>query len=130
MKRQKYASGIPLPREADARRLPARRFKALVAAYSSEIGDSPSETDKALIAQAASIAIRIERRQADILQGLDVDEDSLIRLSSEHRRILTSLRTKADKVKPDAPTELDRYLRDKYGPAESEPDEPEAEATP
>jgi hypothetical protein len=86
------------------RRRRHQRFEQLVAAYSAELGGSLTETDKALVAQAASIAVHIEKQQADILQGRDVDEDMIVRLSSEHRRLLTSLQRKAEQHKPPAPT--------------------------
>lgn len=44
--------------------------------------------------------IRIEQLQGQIVQGQDVDADQVIRLSSEHRRLLSSLRLRADANKP------------------------------
>jgi hypothetical protein len=92
------------------RRRRQQRFDALVAAYSAEIGGSLNETDKALAAQAASIGVHIEKLQAEIIQGCDVDEDMVVRLSSEHRRLLTSLRSTAAKAKPAGDAALKEFL--------------------
>lgn len=47
------------------------------------------------------LQVRIEQLQAEAVEGRDVDaDDRLIRLSSEHRRLLAALRTKAAKNKP------------------------------
>jgi len=128
MKRRRYITpGIPMPREVDGRTLPARRFRELVKAYAAEIGGELSVVDRALVRTAAAIGVRSEVLQAKIIAGEAISGDEAIRLASESRRILESIRSRSPKNKPDAPTELDRYLKDKYGPAESEAeDEPEA----
>jgi hypothetical protein len=116
-----------MPREVDGRTLPARRFRELVKAYAAEIGGELSVVDRELVRTAAAIGVRSEVLQAKIIAGEAISGDEAIRLASESRRILESIRSRSPKNKPDAPTELDRYLKDKYGPAESEAeDEPEA----
>ena len=125
MKRRRYITpGIPMPREVDGRTLPARRFRELVKAYAAEIGGELSVVDRELVRTAAAIGVRSEVLQAKIIAGEAISGDEAIRLASESRRILESIRSRSPKNKPDAPTELDRYLKDKYGPADSE-DEPE-----
>jgi hypothetical protein len=125
MKRRRYITpGIAMPREVDGRTLPARRFRELVKAYAAEIGGELSVVDRELVRTAAAIGVRSEVLQAKIIAGEAISGDEAIRLASESRRILESIRSRSPKNKPDAPTELDRYLKDKYGPADSE-DEPE-----
>jgi hypothetical protein len=97
---------VPLPR-VDGRTVSARRFRDLVIAYSSEIGNELSEADRGLVQQAAAVQIACEQLQFDIVEGRDVDPDMLIRLSSENRRLLAGLGAKADKSKPPAPTLAD-----------------------
>lgn len=111
-------SGIALPR-VDQRTIPAMRYRALLDSYTSELGGNPSEADKALIQQIAAMQLRIEQMQAAIVEGRDVDPDQIIRLSSEHRRLLTTLRGKASKRKPDAPTALAEYLAQRAKAAET-----------
>ena len=91
--------GIPLPR-ADGRTLGAKRFRALVEALEREFGGALTEADRLLVAQCAAVAVHIEKLQQDIVEGGDVDADTIVRLSSEHRRLLTSLRAKAAKNIP------------------------------
>jgi hypothetical protein len=99
-------AGIPLPR-IDQRTIGAMRYRALLDSYCGELGGVLTEPEKALVQQIASMQLRIEQLQAAIVEGRDVDADQIIRLSSEHRRLLTSLRGKAAENKPPAGPSLD-----------------------
>jgi hypothetical protein len=72
----------------------------------------PTDADRSLIKQAAAIALQVERRQERIVKGEDVAADEVIRLSSEHRRILGSLKG-AKKRKREQPNHLLEYLSEK-----------------
>jgi hypothetical protein len=109
---------VPLPR-SDGRTVTSRRFRDLVEAYSAEIGGELSEADRSLVMQAAAIQIRCEELQLELVEGRDIDPDMLIRLSSEHRRLMAGLGARADKCKPAGPA-LQDYLATKYGASESE----------
>ena len=107
-RQRRTRGGVPLPR-IDGRKPSARRFRALALAYEAEFGGAElSESDKALIAQVCGIQIRLEELQAATVAGRDVNTDEIIRLSSEHRRLLNGLRGKAAK-KPAGPS-LQEYL--------------------
>jgi hypothetical protein len=80
----------------------------------------PTDADRSLIKQAAAIALQVERRQERIVKGEDVAADEVIRLSSEHRRTLGSL--KGAKSKREQPNHLLEYLSEKYGLDEPEPE--------
>ena len=110
VRRIRRVAGVEMPRTVDGRTLTARRYRHLVAAYAGELGDQASEVDRGLIAQAAALAVYIERLQRDIVEGRDVSADEVVRLSSEHRRLLTSLRKKAAATKPAGPTNLAELL--------------------
>jgi hypothetical protein len=99
-------AGIPLPR-IDQRTVSAMRYRTLLDSYGAELGGVLTEPEKALVQQIASMQIRIEQLQASIVEGRDVDADQIIRLSSEHRRLLTSLRAQAAKNKPAAGPSLE-----------------------
>jgi hypothetical protein len=114
-------AGIPLPR-IDQRTVSAMRYRSLLDCYAGELGGNLSEADKALIQQIAAMQLRIEQLQAAIVEGRDVGADQIIRLSSEHRRLLTSLRGKADKRKPAGPTLADYVARKAAEKAASAPD--------
>ena len=123
-RRPRYVSGIEMPRDLDGRTLRARKFKALIRSYASELGIL-TEPDKALIAQAAALAVHVESLQADIVAGRDVNEDTAIRLSGELRRMMDVLKGKAVKAKPSGPG-LQDYIREKYGEPESTEDSEDA----
>jgi hypothetical protein len=120
--RDKISNGSRLlPKSVDLRTTSGRRYRYLVSAYSNEIGGELTEAERATVRAAAGIQIRIEQLQARIVRGDDVSADEVIRLSSEHRRLLSLLRGKADTNKPAASAAIDQYLKDKYGaPAEDE----------
>jgi hypothetical protein len=91
--------GTPLPR-IDQRTISAMRYRTLLDSYGAELGGRLTEPEKALVQQIAAMQLRIEQLQAAIVEGRDVDADHIIRLSSEHRRLLTSLRGKAARRPP------------------------------
>jgi hypothetical protein len=110
--RARHVAGIEMPRGLDGRSIGARKFKRLVLAYHAELGEL-GEADKALVAATAALAVHIERMQRDIVDGKDIDQDALVRLSSEHRRLLTTLRGRAGKLSgKDA---LAAHIAAKYG---------------
>ncbi|OKO69395.1 hypothetical protein AC629_41260 [Bradyrhizobium sp. NAS80.1] len=89
--RDKISNGRILPKSVDLRSTAGRRFKHLVRTYEAELGGEPTELQRGLVRQVATIQIQIERTQADIVGGSRVvDSDEVIRLSSEHRRLLNS----------------------------------------
>jgi hypothetical protein len=104
--RHSRTGGVPLPR-SDGRTVASRRFRDLVEAYCSELGGNLSEPDKALVQQAAAVQIQCEELQRELVEGRDIDPDMLIRLSSEHRRLLAGLGAKAIKNKPAAGPSID-----------------------
>jgi hypothetical protein len=112
-------SGLELPR-TDGRTLAARRFRGLCEAFETELGGGQlSETERGMVRQAAGLQLRLEQLQGEIVEGRDVNADEIIRLSSEHRRVLSALRLKGAKNKPAGPT-LQDYLAARYGSAPAE----------
>jgi hypothetical protein len=126
--RDKVSNGRIASRDVDLRSTSGRRFTFLVQSYSAELGDVLTEPELALVKQVAILQIKIEQMQGLIIGGADVDADAVIRLSSEHRRLLATLKGKADQTKPAPDDALQRYLAEHY----SKPDdvaEPEAAET-
>jgi hypothetical protein len=82
---------------ADGRSKVARRFRALVAAFTSDLGGPLSHSDTALVRQAAAMTVRAEQAQAALLNGRAVNEDQIVRLSNAVTRILTVLGAKQSK---------------------------------
>ena len=111
-RRARFVAGIELPRVPDARRLPAKRFRALVESFALDLGgaDALTEADRILIRQAAGLVLRAETLQAQIANGEPVAVDDLVRVNSEARRAIGMLKAKAVKSKPSGATALQEYL--------------------
>ena len=118
---RKTAAGINLPR-CDARTRSSRRYRVLLDELAAEVGGQLSAIDRELVAQAAGLALRAEQIRESIVAGVSVDADEAIRLTSECRRILLRLKSKAAKNKPTGATALQDYLARK---AEQATDAPE-----
>jgi hypothetical protein len=113
-RQRRTSGGVALPR-VDGRKPSVRRFRSLAMAYEAEFGSADlSESEKALIGQICGLQVRLEELQVAVVAGHEVRADEIIRLSSEHRRLLTSLRRTAAKNKPAGPT-LQEHLAAKYG---------------
>jgi hypothetical protein len=123
-RQRRTLGGIELPR-VDQRLVSARRFRALVDAFERELdaGGQLSVADQALIKQAANLVLAAERLQADIAKGEPVDADALVRVSSEARRAVSAIRSKAAKNKPHQDP-LTAHIAAKYGkPTDNDVDE-------
>ena len=112
-------SGTALPR-SDGRTVASRRFRQLVEEFERELGGELSEVDRSLVRQAANLVQLNERISADVAAGAQVDADALVRVSSEMRRVLSVIRAKATKRKPDAPSALEDYLAAKAAQADED----------
>src|SRR5262245_5424361 len=75
----------------DGRGTWSRRRRDLIASFTAELGRPLRERDKALIANAASLIVRCEQLHVQIVNGADIDDDQLIRLSNVATRLLTAL---------------------------------------
>jgi hypothetical protein len=100
--RSAVSNGTRLLAGVDGRSSTARRFRDLIAELTAEAGGAEglSAADRSAIRQAATIMLRAEQVQAAIVRGEAVDSDTLIRLSSEARRVLAGLRRRTRTVKP------------------------------
>jgi hypothetical protein len=85
----------------DHRSPAARRFKDLTQSFAAPLGgfDSLDETRRALVRSAASLTMHAERLQAALARGDNVDADELVRVSSEARRALESVRQREPQPK-------------------------------
>jgi hypothetical protein len=108
-----------------ARRRQQELFERLCRAYAAEFfSGAPNEIERGLIRQAVGLQITVERLQADDLAGKDVDRDQIIRLNSEHRRVVASLRRKGEQAKPAGPS-----IQDILAEMAEATDDEEAEAS-
>ena len=93
----------------DGRTISAKRFAAIIEAFSGEIGGTLTEFESGLVRQAAALALRCEQLQAAIVRGEAVDDDLLVRISGTAKRLLGAISVKSDGKKPAGPT-LAEYL--------------------
>jgi hypothetical protein len=99
-KRKRGAVALP-DADADGRTRVARRFKALIAAFTEDLGGSQlSHADTALVRQAAAMVLRAEQAQAALLMGEAITDEDLVRLSNAAARILNMLGAQRVKRKP------------------------------
>jgi hypothetical protein len=116
--------GRRLPRP-DGRTLAVRRFRELQRQFEHELGPL-SVVDKVLVDQAVALIVKAESIQTAIVRGEVADADAAIRLLSESRRVLASLKSKAAQNKPAGPTLAD-YLAQRAAQADEEDTSDESE---
>ena len=106
----------PLP-GSDGRSSWSRRRRDLIASFSAELGRPLVERDRVLVANVASIIVRIEQLHVSIANGEPIDDDQLIRLSNLATRLLAAVGLgKAAKAVPPARS-LSEYLTSVAGDA-------------
>ena len=110
MNRSKITSGKRLLQGVDGRLPAGRRFADLCRAYEAQCGGNLTVVGKMLCKQAASLSIRCEQLQADVVIGKPVAIDDLVRATSEIRRILAAVTGKPSRNQAAAPSLLDAYL--------------------
>lgn len=96
----------------DGRTSRARRFRALMAAFSEGFGGKAGARETSLIRQAAACTIEAEDLQAKIINGEHVDPDVLVRVSNVLARSLSALGLKRS-GKADQTPSLADYLATK-----------------
>jgi hypothetical protein len=106
----------------DARSGVGRRYRDLCRAYEAEAGGGLSVIGRTLIKQAASLTVRCEQMQADLLNGKPVSCDEIVRMPSEIRRILAAVTNKPGRNQAAMPS-LQDYIASKYAQPADE-DEP------
>src|SRR4029077_17369400 len=75
-----------------------RRLYALVRELADNLGFDPesvTRAERAVLHQCATLMLQVELAQDQLVGGDIVDPDTVIRLSSEARRLLAGLRTRA-----------------------------------
>jgi hypothetical protein len=95
----------------DLRTSAGRRYRDLCRAFESEIGGALTESDRAIVRQAAGLTLKSEQLQEAIIRGEVIDETLAIRLAGAASRALAKLKAKARK--PDGPT-LASYLQERH----------------
>lgn len=101
----------------DGRSALARRYRDLVATFTSDMGGDPSESQKQLIRRAASLSVWCEAVEVRLANGEEVDIGSLTTTANSLRRILQDIgldrRTKD--VTPTITEYMDQRAAEKRG---------------
>jgi len=98
----------------DGRTRSAKAYRSLFAAFEREVGHELSAFDRSLLHSAVTLTFKAAGMQMAVVRGEAVDADDLIRLSSEARRIIDSLKVRSAKRNAQGDDdELDRYLAGK-----------------
>lgn len=106
-----------MPR-VDARTRASRRYLELVQTFESDLDRKLTEVDRVMLKQAASLTMQAEDVEASVVKGLPVDPDLSIRLTSEVRRILATLKSNGSKrSESSAVDDLQSYLANQAGGA-------------
>jgi hypothetical protein len=113
---------LPPGQKPDGRSSGARRYRAIVAAFTAEIGGNLTEAEQGLVNQAATLTLRAEQLAADVINGTPVDDDQLIRISGTAKRLLGAISAKAVDRKPAAQT-LAEYMASKARAEQSDDEE-------
>jgi hypothetical protein len=113
--RSKISNGRLLT-SVDGRRAYARRFRDLVIAFEAEVGGTLGELERGLVRQAAAVSLRTEQMQEALVRGEKIDDDALIRMSGEARRILSSLSGTTRKRHHNTRTPVPRDIEDLVAP--------------
>lgn len=91
--RSAVTNGTQMLQGIDGRSPEARRYRDLCREYIAELGGDQSVTEarRALVRQAAGVAVAAEQMQAKIVRGEDIDAEQLVRLSNLQSRLLRQL---------------------------------------
>jgi len=99
------------PRQTEfARR---RRLNRLVRDLADDLGfERVTVAERAALFQLAALNLQVELIQQAIVRGEDIENDVLIRLSSEARRLLNALRRRQQQIAPRAPSLREQLARE------------------
>ncbi len=97
----------------DGRSALARRYRDLVAEFTSDIGGDPSEAQKQLIRRAASLSTWCEAQEVHLANGEDVDIGPLTTAANSLRRILQDIGF--ERRPRDITPDLHTYISNNYG---------------
>lgn len=99
----------------DGRSALARRYRDLVAEFTSDIGGNPSEAEKQLIRRAASLSTWCEAQEVRLASGEDIEIGPLTTAANSLRRILQDIGL--ERRSRDVTPTLSSYLASNYGEA-------------
>jgi hypothetical protein len=123
--RSSISNGSRLLAGVDGRSAPARRFRDLVHDFSVPLGGAGnlSPLDLALVRQAASLRLRFEQMEAAVAREEPIDDDQMIRLSSEVRRVISAIRKQDAGTATPGPSLSDYLASTEAALGADEPDE-------
>jgi len=89
----------------DMRTPAGRRFRDLCRSFATELGGELSELERGLVRQCAAILLHAETQQVALVRGEPIKGDEAIRVASEARRLLDTLKAHVagKRASPQAP---------------------------
>jgi hypothetical protein len=107
--RSRVTNGTRLFEKIDGRSGPARRFRDLVEAYTSEF-EVTTKADADLIRLAAGLVMKSEELTAATVRGERVDADAVIKMAGQLRRVLADLKRRSQSSAPAAASIMDHFV--------------------
>ena len=107
---------VPPSRRRNTELARRRRHVRLMREFACDLGiERPTAAERALLEQAATMALRAEQLKDAIERGVTIEGDEIVRLSGHLRRLFASLQRKPH----DAAPSLAQYLATTYGEGNS-----------
>jgi hypothetical protein len=82
--------------------------------------DELSATDRALVETAATVKLKIEKLTSEMVAGLPIDGDQVVRLGSTLKRLLEAISAKAGERQASGQDPLEAHIAAKYSSGAAE----------
>jgi hypothetical protein len=91
--RSRVTNGSKMLAGIDGRSAEARRFRDLCLSFANDLGGAPglTESQRALVRQAAALTVQSEKLQAAMIRGEDVSDEQMTRVANSLSRTLHRL---------------------------------------
>jgi hypothetical protein len=106
--RSRVTNGSKLMAGIDGRSAEARRYRDLCLSFADDLGgaDGLTESQRALVRQAAALTVQSEKLQGAMLRGEDVSDEQMTRVANSLSRTLSRLGRKRATAKLSVPEYL------------------------
>jgi hypothetical protein len=106
--RSRVTNGKELLANIDGRSTEARRYRDLCLSFADDLGGAAglTESQRALVRQAAALSVQSEKLQAAMIRGEDVSDEQMTRVANSLSRTLSRLGRKRAPAKLSVPEYL------------------------
>jgi hypothetical protein len=106
--RSRVTNGNTILDNVDGRSAMARRYRDLMSELTSDLGDSPSGAQTAIIRRACTLIITCEQAESELLAGVKLDVAEFVTATNSLRRLLSDLGL--ERRAKDITPSLEKYL--------------------